>query len=272
VVALLGVGLALYALLVGGLYVVQRKLLFLPDRTRPDTMHAGVPALREVEITTDDGLRLLAWYVPPGPGAATIAYFHGNGGHIGYRNARLARFTAAGLGVLFVEYRGYGGNPGSPTEPGLYQDARAGLDFLAAQGVAPARLVLYGESLGSAVALRMATERPIAALILESPFSSIAAVAQHHYPFVPARWLIKDRFDALARVGAARAPILMLQGSRDVVVPPRFGRQLFDAAREPKELWVTPDGGHEDLRDFGALDAVFDFIRRHVPAHAAIER
>ena len=201
---------------------------------------------------------------PPGADAPVLAYFHGNGGHIGYRTARLARFTAAGLGVLFVEYRGYGGNPGSPTEPGLYSDARAGLDFLAAQGIAPTRLVLYGESLGSAVALTMATERPCAALILEAPFSSIAEVAQHHYPFVPARRLIKDRFDAVARVGAVRAPILVLQGSRDVVVPPRFGRILFDAAPEPKELWVAPNGGHEDLRDFGALDAAFDFIRRRV--------
>jgi fermentation-respiration switch protein FrsA (DUF1100 family) len=261
---LLGAALALYALMVGGLYLVQRKLLFLPDRTRPDRAEAGIPALREVAVATADGLELLAWYVPAAPGAPTLAYFHGNGGHIGYRIERLARFTAAGLGVLFLEYRGYGGNPGTPTEPGLYADARAGLDFLAAQEIAPTRLVLYGESLGSAVALAMATERPVAAVILEAPFSSIAAVAQNHYPFVPVRWFIKDPFDAVARVGALAAPLLVLQGRRDVVVPPRFGRILYDAAPAPKELWVTPDGGHEDLRDFGALDAALDFIRRRV--------
>ena len=264
-VALLAVALALYAALLVGLYVFQRTLLYRPDTGVPDIAAIGVAGLRPITLVTADGLALLAWYRPPETGRPVVAYFHGNGGHLGYRGARLQRFDAANLGVLIVEYRGYGGNPGAPTEAGLYDDARAALDFLAAQGIAPAHIVLYGESLGSGVAIRMASERIVGAVILEAPYTSIAAVAQVHYPFVPAHRLIKDRFDALARIGQVRAPILVLLGGRDVVVPPRFGRTLFDAAREPKELWIAPDGGHEDLRDFGALEKAIDFIRQRVP-------
>jgi len=264
VVALLAVGLALYGALLAGLYVFQRKLLYRPDTSVPDIAAVGIAALRPVTLTTADGLALLAWYLPPEADRPVVAYLHGNGGHIGYRTARLQRFHAAGLGVLMVEYRGYGGNAGQPTEAGLDADARAGFDFLAAQRVAPARTVLYGESLGSGVAVRMASERPVGAVILETPYTSVAAVAQVHYPYVPARRMIKDRFDALARIGQLRAPVLVLLGGRDIVVPPRFGQALFDAAPDPKELWIAPDGGHEDLRDFGGLDAAVDFIERRL--------
>jgi fermentation-respiration switch protein FrsA (DUF1100 family) len=227
--------------------------------------HLGIAALRAVEITTGDGLRLLAWYLPAPADRPVVAYFHGNGGNLGYREARMMQFAAAGFGALFLEYRGYGGNPGSPTEDGLYIDARATLDFLSAQGVDPARLVLYGESLGTGVAVRMASERSVGALVLEAPFSSIADVAQQRYWFVPVRFLLKDKFDSMTRIGTVRAPILMLLGERDRIVPPQFGRALFAAAPEPKELWLAPDGGHEDLRHFGGLDAAVDFIRRKLP-------
>src|SRR5207244_11402434 len=138
-------------------------------------------------------------------------------------------------------------------------------DFLAAQAIAPPRIALFGESLGTAVAVRMASERAVGVLVLESPFTSIADVAQNHYPFVPAKWLLKDRFETLAHIGAVRAPILVLQGSRDRVVPPEFGRRLYDAAPEPKEIWIAPEGGHEDLRTFGAIDIAIAFVRKHIP-------
>ncbi|HEX4695021.1 alpha/beta hydrolase, partial [Sphingomonas sp.] len=200
---------------------------------------------------------------PPREGRRVIAYFHGNGGNIAYRADRLMRFARDGFGVLMPEYRGYGGNPGTPSEAGLFADGHASLDFLRGEGIAGKRLVLYGESLGSAVAVEMAATVQIGALVLESPFTSIAAVAQHHYPFVPAKLLVLDRFDALSRIGQVRAPLLVLQGGRDPVVPPHFGDALFAAAMEPKERWFAPEGGHEDLARFGALDAVVDFIARH---------
>jgi fermentation-respiration switch protein FrsA (DUF1100 family) len=263
VLTFLGAAIALYAALAGSLYLFQRKLLYVPDVSRPDKTEPGIPALQELALTTQDGLRLLAWYVPPPAGRPVIVYFHGNAGHLGSRKNRLAIFHEAGFGALFLEYRGYGGNPGSPTETGLFTDARTAMAFLAAQPIAPARIVVFGESLGTAVAVRMASEHAIAALVLESPFTSIADVAQRHYPYVPAKWLLKDRFETAAHIGAVRAPILMMLGERDGVVPPVFTRRLYAVAPEPKQLWTTPDGGHSDLRDHGSFDAVLAFIRKH---------
>jgi len=262
----LGAALAGGAALVGAVYLFQRNLLYFPDTDRPDAKRLGLSVVREIELATGDGLRLLAWYVPPGTGRAVIAYLHGNGGNIADRVDRLRRFVDEGFGVLFLEYRGYGGNAGSPTEEGLFADARAGLDFLAAEGVEPDRIILFGESLGTGVAIRMASERPVAMLLLESPYTSIAAVARWHYPFLPVDLLLKDRFDSLSRIGAVRAPLLVMQGGLDRVVPPRSGRELFAAAPEPKEIWIAPDGGHNDLARFGALTTAVDFIRRHTPA------
>ena len=263
--ALLLVAIALYALIAGALYVFQRQILYVPDTSRPDRAEVGVAAVRDVTLTTADGLALLAWYLPPPADRPVIVYFHGNGGHLGYRHGRMARFHAHGYGALFPEYRGYGGNPGRPSEDGFYADARAALDFLAAQGIAPARIVLFGESLGTGVAVRMASERAVGAVVLEAPFSSVADVAQTRYWFVPVRRLLKDHFDATARIGSVRAPLLVLLGGEDVIVPPRFGRALFDAANQPKELWIAPRGGHEDLPDHGSFEAVFAFLEKHVP-------
>jgi len=262
--ALLGSALAAYGVLVGGLYVFQRQLLYLPGGGRPDLGELAAIGVREATITTADGLSLLSWYLPPRAGRAVIAYFHGNGGHIGYRAERLRWFARDGDGVLMAEYRGYGGNPGAPTEAGLLTDAAAALEFLASEGITPNRVVLYGESLGSAVAVAMAAQRDVAALILEAPFTSVTEVAQYHYSFMPAAALVRDRFDSLARIGDVRAPILVLHGERDRVVPVSFGRALFDAAPEPKEFWVAPEGEHENLPWCGAFDAVRSFLRRWV--------
>lgn len=262
---LLGALAALYLLAAIALTLLQRQLIYAPNRQRPDRAEVAVSNLQEVTVTTADGLRLLAWYVPPAEGRPVIVYFHGNGGHIGYRHRRLERFVGAGYGALFPEYRGYGGNPGSPTEAGMFIDARAALDFLAAQGIAPSRIVLYGESLGTGVAVQIASERASGALVLETPFSSVADVAQRRYPIFPVRLLLKDPFDAKSRIGLVRAPILMMLAGRDTIVPIQFGRALYDAAPEPKEMWINPEAGHVDLYELGGLDAALDFIRRRVP-------
>jgi len=267
---LFGFALVVYVALVGGLFFFQRQLLYHPDKTRPQLAGLEQIGVREVVLSTEDGLSLLSWYLPPRPdrqhqtGRPVIAYFHGNGGHIGYRVERLLRFAREGYGVLMLEYRGYGGNPGTPSEAGFYADARAALGFLEREGVAPKRLVLYGESLGSGVAVELAAERDVAGLILEAPFTSVAEVAQHHFPYVPAARLVIDRFDSLSRIGKVRAPILFLHGERDRVVPVRYGRALFNAAPEPKEGWFVPEAGHEDLARHGALDAVVAFIERRL--------
>jgi hypothetical protein len=261
---LLGFAAVGYAALVGGLYLFQRQLLYLPDRTRPELLGLDKLGVREIMLLTEDGLSLLSWYLPPRTGQPVIAYFHGNGGHIGYRIQRLLRFARQEFGVLMLEYRGYGSNPGTPSEAGFYADGRAALAFLEREGVAPNRLVLYGESLGSGVAVQLAAQHDIAALILEAPPTSVAEVAQCHFPYVPAARLVTDRFDSLSRIGKVRAPILVLHGENDRVVPIRFGRALFNAAPEPKEGWFVPDAGHEDLVRYGALDAVVSFIERRL--------
>lgn len=262
--SLLESGVAAYALVVGALYLFQRSLLYHPDRSRPDPGALTELGGQRVNLKTADGLSLESWYLPPPDERPVIAYFHGNGGHMGHRAERLRRFAGDGYGVLMAEYRGYGGNPGSPSEQGLYADARTALDFLEAAGIAAARVALYGESLGTGVAVQLACERSVAAIILESPFTSIAAAAQIHYPWVPAARLVRDRFDSLAKIGRVRAPILILQGERDRVVPVRLGRALYAAAPEPKEIWVAPEGGHEDLARHGALDAALAFLRRRL--------
>jgi fermentation-respiration switch protein FrsA (DUF1100 family) len=261
---LLGTALVGYGALLGGLYLFQRQLLYFPDNARPELAGLAALGVREVSLTTADGLSLLSWYLPPRDHRPVVVYFHGNGGHIGYRSDRLRRFARDGYGVLMLEYRGYGGNPGSPSEAGFYADGAAALDFLDQQGIVPNQLVLYGESLGTAVAVQMAGQREIAGLILEAPFTSVAEVAQYHYPFVPASLLVRDRFDSLSSVSMVKVPILVLHGGRDTVIPIRLGRALLDAALGPKEGWFAPDGGHGDLARFGGLDAVAEFLERRV--------
>lgn len=270
VVDLLATAALAYLVLVGGLWTLQRSLLFLPDRSLPSRAEAGVPEMREVRLRTSDGLELLSWYAPAAAGRGTIVYLHGNGGHIGYRGRRVRPFLEAGWGLLLVGWRGYGGNAGSPSEAGLLRDGRAALAFLAEQGIAPQRVVLYGESLGSAVAVALAAEQaragaPVAALVLESPMSSVADVAAHHYPWVPVRPLLKDRFEAQAQVAEVAAPLLVVHGDADRVVPIRYGRALYEAAREPKQaVWIR-GGGHENLAEFGLQRLVLDFLDRTVP-------
>ncbi len=261
---LFGAGLAVYGSVVGGLYFFQRRLLYRPRPTRPALNDLALLGVREIELTTKDGLTLFSWYLPPPAGRPVIAYFHGNGGNIGYRAERLRRFAAAGYGVLLAEYRGYGGNPGEPCERGLFADAEAALDFLATSNVSSDNIVLWGESLGSGVAVHLAATRAIGGVVLEAPFTSVAACAQRRYPFVPAAWLVHDRFDSLSRIAQVTAPLLILHGERDMVVPVHHGRALLEAATAPSEGWFSPSASHENLAEHGALDVAISFIERRV--------
>ncbi len=196
-----------------------------------------------------------------------MVYFHGNGGNISGRVKRVRPYLNAGLGVLLVGYRGYGGNPGTPSEQGLYEDARAALRFVEADGVAAERTVLYGESLGSALAIHVAAERaaegrPVAAVIGEGAPSSVVDVAARRYFFAPVRTLIRDRFDSRAKVAEIGAPLLLIHGEDDRIVPIEFSRALYDAAVEPKVARWIEGGGHNDLPQHGIDALVFDFLAR----------
>ncbi len=261
----LAAGAAGYLLILGLLFAFQRSLLYLPNRTPPDLATAGMGGvLQAVRLRTEDGLELVAWWgPPPAPEAPVLLYFHGNAGHIGHRAEHLRPYLDAGFGLLLPEYRGYGGNPGSPSEAGFYRDARAAYEFLASQGVAAERFVLYGESLGTGVAVQMATERACAALVLEAPFTSVAAVAQSRYWMFPVRALTLDRFDSLAKIGAVRCPLFLMHGEQDRVVPIGYGRALFAAAAEPKQAKWYAEVGHTGFDEFGAPAAVLAFLRQH---------
>jgi fermentation-respiration switch protein FrsA (DUF1100 family) len=244
------------------LFTTQRRLVFRPDPTAADLRAAGLAEqMTEVAVKTSDGLTLTSWWAPPvRPDRRTIVYLHGNAGHRGGRAGRIGDYLAAGYGVLLVGYRGYGGNPGQPTEAGLYEDARANLGFLAAQKVRPEHIVLFGESLGTAVAIQLATEVPILALVLEAPLASVLHSARARYPLFAFDFLVRDKFNSLRKIGKVKVPLLLVHGEKDRTTAVRFGRMIYDAANEPKRAHFIAEAGHNDLLEHGMAKAVTGFL------------
>jgi len=252
---------AAYLAALGYLWATQRSHVFRPGNGPLDLINSTVASyMREETIRTADGLTLTAWYAPAKPGQLTIVYIHGNAGHLGDRHDRVQPYLERGFGLLLVGYRGYGGNPGAPTEVGLYEDGRAHLDWLARHGVKDDAVVLYGESLGSAVATQLATERKAAALVLEAPFASVLLSARARYPLFAFDWLIKDKFANIDKIGKINMPLFVIHGALDRVTPQRFGRMVFDRAREPKAASWPAGAGHNDLLQFGMVEVVTRFL------------
>ena len=242
--------------------VFQRKLMYFPDPTRIPPVQAGLPQAKEVTLTSSDGEKLIAWHVAPRGDKPVVLYFQGNAGGPDLRVGRFKWLIEDGTGLVALCYRGYGGSSGSPSEAGLIRDAVAAYDFAAAR-YQPARLMLWGESLGTAVAIALATGHTVSGLILDVPFTSAADVGAAVYPFVPVRWLIKDPFRSDRRIAQVKASILVLHGERDRVVPIRFGERLFALANEPKRMVRFPTGTHVDLDDHGAIEAGKAFLAAH---------
>ena len=223
--------------------------MYLPsgDVVTPDD--AGFGMAESVRLRTEDGLDLGAWFARAAstPHRGTIIVFNGNAGNRSYRGTLGARFVQAGFAVLLFDYRGYGGNPGSPSEDGLAADARAARDNLSTRAdVDPARVIYFGESLGAGVAVGLALEHRPALLVLRSPFSSAVDVGRFHYPWLPVGWILKDRFPSIERMPQITSPALFIAGDQDRIVPASQTRALFDAARGPKELMVLPGADHND--------------------------
>ena len=251
-----------YIIAVGAVFFLQRNLMYFPSGALPIPAAAGVPEMEVVQFDTSDGLTLTSWYGRAAPGKPTIVLFHGNAGYIASRTFKARVMLDAGYGVLLAEYRGYGGNPGRADEDGLYADGRAALDYLASQGVDADHLVLYGESLGTGVAVQLASERALAGLILEAPFTSATDIAASVYWFLPVRLLLLDRFESLDKIKKVEVPVLVVHGERDRVIPVEHGKRLFAAANEPKHSVIYPQAGHVDLYNHGAGTAVLDFLAR----------
>jgi fermentation-respiration switch protein FrsA (DUF1100 family) len=248
-----------YIALVALMYVVQRVLMYFPETFRTAPAEAGFPQAEEVVLDTADGERIIVWHVPPREGRPVLLYFHGNGGSLRYRVDRFGALTAHGEGLVALSYRGYGGSTGSPTEDGLIDDARAVYEFAVARYPAD-KLVLWGESLGSGVAIALAVERKVSRLVLEAPFLSAADIAAGAYPFIPVRWLMKDQFRSDLRVDKVTAPVLIVHGDRDRVVPIASGQALYRLITSPKRFVRIAGGGHENLGAFGAVEAARKFL------------
>ncbi len=225
----------------------QRSLMYLPMRNMEPPAYYGLKNFTAEKLVAEDGTELTAWYAPAREGMPTIIYLHGNGGHLGYRAGVYHGFAEEGFGVIALSWRGYGTSTGSPTEEGLYQDARAAIAFAEKHGLALKQLIYYGESLGTGVAVQMAMETKPGAVVLYAPYTSIVQRAAEIYFFLPARWLVKDRFDSLGKIHNVEAPLLILHGEPDTIVPVTHGKKMLEAANEPKKGVFFPDLGHNDL-------------------------
>ena len=237
-------------LFIAAFYFMQRSLLYFPSRTYISLSQAHAnPAFQEMPVTTADGLNLKAWYAPASSRNFTIVFFHGNGDSL-YVAAMVAEaYIEEGYGFLAVEYRGYSGLPGKPTETGLYEDGRACIQALIARGVPSRHIVLYGHSLCTGVAIQMAREFNVGGLMLLAPYLSIPALAQVHYPLVPAKLFALDRFENEQKISAVHTPVLIAAGAQDDLIPPSQGQRLFSLANEPKEDQSSPGRGHNDSFD-----------------------
>lgn len=253
---------AIYAAVGLAAYLGQRKLMYFPDRVHRLPGEVGLTGVVERVIETPDGARIIAWHGKAQPAKPTLLYFHGNGGSLAVRASRIARFMHEGWGVYMMTYRGYGGSTGAPSETANVADARLAYHALVREGVPPRSIVAYGESLGSGIAVRLATEVPVGGVILDAPYTSIVDVAARAYPLLPVRVFLIDRYETTRYIADLRAPVLILHGARDGVVPVAMGRELARLAPEPKRLVVFPNGGHNDLYVKGnnAIDAVRAWI------------
>jgi uncharacterized protein len=254
-------------LLVGLLVLLrasERRLMYFPVGPVISPDEVGLSHAERVAFTTTDGITIHGWFLPSRqrPAPFTVVVFNGNAGNRSYRAPLAVALQAQDLAVLLFDYRGYGENRGSPTEAGLAADARAAREFLVRRAEVNAeRLVYVGESLGSAVAVDLAAEHSPAALVLRSPFTSMADVGRHHYPFLPVRLLLRDRYASIDRIRHVRCPVLVIAGAQDRIVPLEHSRRLYEAVSSAKELVILPDADHNDAALVSGRDMIAAIVR-----------
>lgn len=260
----------LYLLMTAGVYVFQRKLMYNPNG-RVNTPHRDLsPRLETVTLNTNDGLRLVSYYKAPrrtadGKLYPTVLYLHGNTGPAGDAAHKLIPIVEAGYGILLLEYRGYGPNPGKPSEKGMIADAEAALHFIHLQQGKEAIVYYYGMSIGTGVANGLAEKRPPAGLIQECGFTSMIDAAKVHYPLFPVRYILKDTFDSRRRIAKLKAPLFVLHGEKDRTVPVEQGKEIFETATTAdKTIKLYPDAAHTNLYDFGADDDIVKWLDAHL--------
>ena len=236
-----------YASICAYLYISQRNLIYVPEKEIESPENYGLHHVHQITLTTEDNLRITAWYAKAEDNNPTIIYLHGNAGNLGDRAEKITHFTNTGMGLLAVSYRGYGRSEGSPSEQGLYKDARAAIKYLIQQGIKISDIILYGESLGSGVAVQMATEYQVKAIVLEAPYTSISNRASELYPYIPVKLLLKDTFNSIDKIDNTQAATLIFHGYLDEVMPIEHGKKMLHQANEPKEAHFFKNIGHTDF-------------------------
>ena len=259
VLVVAGVAVLLLALVWG----LQRRFIYFPDSTPVPSAGTVVPGARDVALHTADGLTLGGWFVPGRQPRreVTVLVANGNGGNRAVRAPLAEALAARGMDVLLFDYRGYGGNPGSPTEDGLALDVRAARAYLDEQGVPADRVLYFGESLGTAVVTELAAERPPAGMLLRSPFRDLPSMAAVHYPWLPVGSLLRDRFPLVEHLADVQAPVTVVYGTADDIVPPEQSREVAEAAPNLLGLVELPGVGHNDRAMLDGVQLVDAVVR-----------
>ncbi len=237
----------IYGVIAGAMFLLQRRMMYFPSHNNPEPTAVGLLDVSVETLTTQDGERLTLWYKPAVKEQPTVLFFHGNAGEIGDRADRFAAYSASGFGVAFVSWRGYGSSTGTPSETGLVTDAHTAYDWIMAQGVTPDKLVIVGESLGSGPAVHVAAVRPVGAVVLGAPYTATVDVAAQRYPWLPVRLLMKDQFRSRDYIEGISAPLLILHGTEDTVIPFAHGQRLHAMATAPVTFIALENVGHEAL-------------------------
>ncbi|HYE44866.1 MAG TPA: alpha/beta hydrolase [Caulobacter sp.] len=249
---------AIYAFGIGYIYANQRRYLYYPD-PKPQVIDPDGPAIQQVSLRTADGETLVAWYLPPEVDQPVFLFFPGNALGLGVYDWRYRLWSERGAGFLAVGYRGFSGSTGSPSEKGLTLDAEAAYGWLAARYPAD-RIVINGFSLGTGVAVRLATRKPGRALILEAPYTSAVDVARPHFAWAPVDWLMHDKFDSRSLIGQVRMPVMIVHGDRDQTIPFALGQALYEAAPPPKRFLRMEGVDHNGLTTDAEMNAIWNFI------------
>lgn len=249
-----------YVVICVAMFGYQRKLMYLPYVGIEAPGNYGLVDFTSLAISTSDNIKIQAWYHEARTGYPTIIYFHGNAGNMSHRAQYFSLLRDAGFGVLGIDYRGYGASEGTPSEEGFYKDGRAAVDYAQKELALPAKkIIIYGESIGTGVAVQMATEYKLAALILQSPFMSMTSAASYHYPWLPVPLLLRDHFDSASKIANVHTPLLLFHGESDGVVPISDGKTLLTLANEPKQAVYFPETGHNNFDLKSLVHSVLKF-------------
>lgn len=254
--------LSIYCLSIFALYMVQRDLMFSTSTERVLPSEVGMSQVEEVTLQTLDGEKLYSWYGQAKPGMPTILYFHGNGGSVASRSAQYRQFMALGYGIFMLGYPGYGGSEGNPSEKAFIDAARLSYVYLQESKIESQDIIIFGESLGTAVAVQLAAEELAKALVLLAPMSSILEIAENQYPFVPIGMLLKDPFLSINYIDDIHIPLLVFHGSSDQIIPITSGRKLFDSANEPKIFHTIDEAGHNNLFGYSLVDLMHSYLQK----------